>query len=85
MIRAGILVVKETGQKTTIQGEEHRYVRCVLADDTNPERRFECRVLDVDDVGVNIGEPIQLQVQKVVTDRRSGVVRFDCTLLPPGD
>lgn len=54
MIRAGILVVKETGQKTTIQGEEHRYVRCVLADETNPERRFECRVLDVDDVGVNI-------------------------------
>ena len=80
MIRAGTLLVKEPGLKTVFEGTEHPYVRCVIADATDPERHFECRVLDEDDIPISIGEPITLEVVKVVTERRSGVVRFDCRL-----
>ena len=80
MTRAGTLLEKEPGLTTIFQGEEHPYVRCVIADITDPERHFECRVLDEKDVPVAVGERITLEVIKVVTDRRSGVVRFDCRL-----
>jgi hypothetical protein len=39
-----------------------------------------CRVLDEEDIPFSIGEHITLEVIKVVTERRSGVVRFDCRL-----
>ncbi len=81
MTREGILLEKEPGLKTVFQGEEHSYVRCVLADVTDPERHFECRVLDEEDIPDLIGEMIKLEVVKVVTERRSGVVRFDCRLV----
>jgi hypothetical protein len=81
MTRSGILLEKEPGLKTIFQGSEHSYVRCVVADTVDPERHFECRVLDEEDVPIAIGEPITLEVIKVVTDRRSGVVRFDCRLI----
>jgi hypothetical protein len=80
MTRTGTLLVKEPGLRTTFQGEEHSYVRCVIADTVDPERHFECRVLDEIDIPYSVGEPISLEVIKVVTDRRSGVVRFDCRL-----
>jgi hypothetical protein len=80
MVRAGTLLVKEPGLKTVFEGMEHPYVRCVIADTTDPERHFECRVLDEDDIPISIGEPITLEVIKVVTERRSGIVRFDCRL-----
>ena len=50
MIRAGTLLAKEAGLKTVFEGAEHPYVRCVIADATDPERHFECRVLDEDDI-----------------------------------
>jgi hypothetical protein len=81
MIRAGTLLEKEPGLKTIFQGSEHSYVRCVIADPADPQRHFECRVLDEDDIPVAIGEPISLEVIKVITDRRSGIVRFDCRLI----
>jgi hypothetical protein len=81
MTRSGILLEKEPGLKTIFQGSEHSYVRCVVADTVDPERHFECRVLGEEDVPIAIGEPITLEVIKVVTDRRSGVVRFDCRLI----
>lgn len=81
MIRAGTLLEKEPGLKTIFQGSEHSYVRCVIADSADPQRHFECRVLDEDDIPVAIGEPISLEVIKVITDRRSGIVRFDCRLI----
>lgn len=81
MTRAGILVEKEPGLKTIFQGSEHSYVRCVLADEADPTRHFECRVLDEEDIPAVVGEPLTLEVIKVVTDRRSGVVRFDCRLV----
>ena len=81
MIRTGTLLEKEPGLRTIFQGTEHNYVRCVIADSDDPERHFECRVLDEDDIPISIGEPIALEVIKVVTERRSGIVRFDCRLV----
>lgn len=81
MTRAGILLEKEPGLRTVFQGVEHAYVRCVIADTADSERHFECRVLDEDDIPISIGEPIALEVIKVVTERHSGVVRFDCRLI----
>ncbi|MEO6888790.1 MAG: hypothetical protein ABI456_06305 [Ktedonobacteraceae bacterium] len=83
MTRAGTLLEKEPGLKIFYDGTEHRYVRCVVADTTDPARHFECRVLDEDDIPVATGEPITLEVIKVVTERRSGIVRFDCRLVRP--
>ena len=80
MTRAGTLLVKEPGLRTFFQGIERPYVRCVIADTVDPERHFECRVLDEEDIPFSVGEPISLEVINVVTDRRSGVVRFDCLL-----
>ena len=80
MTRAGILLEKTPGLTTIFEGSEHSYVRCVIADTTDPERHFECRVLDEDDIPIAVGEPITLEVIKVVTERRSGIVRFDCRL-----
>lgn len=81
MTREGILLEKEPGLKTIFQGEQHSYVRCILADAVDPERHFECRVIDEDDLPISIGESIKLEVLKVVTERRNGVVRFDCRLI----
>jgi hypothetical protein len=83
MTRKGTLLEKEPGLKTIFQGAEHHYVRCVVADIDDPERHLECRVLDEDDIPREIGEPITLEVIKVVTERRSGIVRFDCHLIKP--
>lgn len=79
--RSGTLLEKEPGLKTIFQGEEHFYVRCVVADIIDPERHFECRILDEENIPISIGEPITLEVIHVVTDRRNGVVRFDCRLI----
>jgi hypothetical protein len=81
MTRSGTLLEKTPGLKTIFQGEEHHYVRCVIADTVDPARHFECRVLDEEDIPIAIGEPITLEVIKVVTERRSGIVRFDCHLV----
>lgn len=80
-IREGTLLEKEPGLKTIFQNEEHPYVRCIIADLADPSRHFECRVLDEVDLPIALGEPIKLEVVKVVTERRSGVVRFDCRLI----
>ena len=81
LTRTGTLLEKEPGLKTIFEGEEHSYVRCVLADIADPERHFECRVLDEEDIPFVVGEQITLEVIKVVTERRSGIVRFDCHLV----
>ncbi|HEX7737706.1 MAG TPA: hypothetical protein VF458_22845 [Ktedonobacteraceae bacterium] len=78
MLRAGTLLEKEPGLTAIFQGENHPYVRCILADVNDPTRQFECRVLDVGDIPVEPGQPISLEVIHVVTDRKNGKVRFDC-------
>lgn len=83
MIRSGIVIEKESNLRTVFQGQDHSYVRCVIADVEDPERHFECRVLDQEEIAASIGDPITLEVVKVITDRRSGVVRFDCRLTNP--
>jgi hypothetical protein len=50
----------------------------VIAD---PERYFECRASDEENIPATIEEPITLEVVKVVTDTRTEVVRFDCRLV----
>ena len=80
MTRAGILLEKEPGLKTIFQGEEHPYVRCGIGDTLDPGGHFECCVLDEEDISTAIGEHITLEVIKVVTERHSGDVRFDCRL-----
>ena len=57
VIREGTLLIKESGLKTMFHGEEHRYVRCVIADVIDPECHFECRVLNEDDIPIAVGEP----------------------------
>lgn len=81
MTRSGTLLEKEPGLHTIFEGSEHPYVHCVIADGIDPERHFECRVLDEEDIPIAIGERITLEVVKVITDRRNGVVRFDCRLV----
>lgn len=80
MTRTGTILEKVPGLHTIFQGEEHPYVRCVIADTADPERHFECRVLYENDIPFSIGDMITLEVIKVVTERRSGIVRFDCRL-----
>lgn len=80
MTRTGTLLEKEAGLHTIFEGKERPYVHCVIADSIDPERHFVCRVLDEDDIAVAIGQQITLEVIKVVTERQSGVVRFDCRL-----
>jgi hypothetical protein len=78
MTRAGTLLEKEAGLSAIFQGEEHPYVRCILADTNDPTRHLECRVLDVEDIPTEPGQSITLEVIHVVTDRKNGKVRFDC-------
>lgn len=78
MTRSGTLIEKEPGLTAVFQGEEHAYVRCILADANDPTRQFECRVLDVEDIPTTPGQSITLEVIHVITDRNSGKVRFYC-------
>lgn len=81
MSRTGTLLEKEAGLRAIFQGEEHTYVRCIIADTTDPTRHFECCVLDEEDLPVTTGEPIELTVIHVMTDRKNGKVRFDCRFI----
>lgn len=83
IIREGTLLEKEPGLQTSYEGKTHSYVRCVLADLADPTRHFECRILDEEDIPATVGETVKLEVLKVITERRSGVVRFDCRFIKP--
>lgn len=80
-ILEGTLVNKETGLSASFGGMEQPYVRCTVARLDDPSRHAEARVVGMSDVPIAVGERIKLEVTRVVTDRREGVVRFDCTLL----
>lgn len=81
MIIEGTIVTKETGLRAFFDGVEQPYVRCTIARLDDPERHAEARVVGLDDLPVGVGEHVRLEVTRVVTDRRAGVVRFDCRLL----
>ncbi|HEV2237871.1 MAG TPA: hypothetical protein VGR57_14525 [Ktedonobacterales bacterium] len=77
----GTVLSKETGLRASFEGREQPYVRCVIARLDDPERHAEARVVGLEDLPVEVGGIVRLEVTRVVTDRREGVVRFDCRLL----
>ncbi|HZC79200.1 MAG TPA: hypothetical protein VE258_15715 [Ktedonobacterales bacterium] len=81
MIIEGTILTKETGLSASFAGVEQPYVRCTVARLDNPEVHSEARIVGVSDIPQRIGDVVKLEVTRVVTDRRAGVVRFDCRLL----
>ncbi|HEY7780404.1 MAG TPA: hypothetical protein VIC85_09360 [Ktedonobacterales bacterium] len=81
MILEGTVISKETGLRASFGGVEQPYVRCVIARLDNPEVQSEARVIGVEDLPVDVGGVVRLEVVRVVTDRRDGIVRFDCRLI----
>jgi hypothetical protein len=81
MINAGTVLEKETGLRAVFEGVEQPYVRCVIARLDAPEVHAEARVVGLEDIPVPVGGQIRLEVIRVITDRKAGVVRFDCHLL----
>lgn len=77
----GTVVSKETGLRASFAGVDQPYVRCVVAREDDPERHLEARVVGLEDLPVAVGDHVRLEVMRVVTDRREGVVRFDCRLV----
>jgi hypothetical protein len=56
-------------------------VRCVVARLDDPQRHAETRIVGVDDIPQQVGDVVRLEAYRVVTERREGVVRFDCRLV----
>jgi hypothetical protein len=81
MIIEGTVVNKETGLRASFEGTEQPFVRLTISRLDDPERHAEARVVGMEDLPVGIGGYVRLEVTRVVTDRRAGVVRFDCKLL----
>jgi hypothetical protein len=81
VIIEGTIVSKETGLSAVFEGIEQPYVRCVIARLDAPEVHAEARVVGLSDVLAPVGGRIKLEVTRTITDRRAGVVRFDCKLL----
>jgi hypothetical protein len=78
----GTVLSKEIGLSASFGGVEQPYVRCTIARLDNPNVHAEARVVGLTDLPVPVGSVVRLEVMRVVTDRREGVVRFDCRLLP---
>lgn len=81
MVIEGTIVTKESGLTATFSGVEQPYVRCMIARLDNPDVQSEARIIGAADIAPGIGDVVRLEVVRVVTDRREGVVRFDCKLL----
>jgi hypothetical protein len=81
MIIEGTIVTKETGLTAVFDGVEQPYVRCTIARLDNPEVHAEARIVGMADLDVPIGEVVRLEVVRTVTDRKAGIVKFDCRLL----
>ncbi len=81
MIIEGTIISKETGLTASFGGAEQPYVRCVIARLDNPEIHAEARIVGISDIAADMGDPVKLEVLRTVTDRKAGVVRFDCKLV----
>jgi hypothetical protein len=81
VIIEGTIVTKEPGLTATFEGVEQPYVRCVIARLDNPAVHAEARIVGLSDLDVPIGGTVRLEVTRTVTDRKAGVVKFDCRLL----
>jgi hypothetical protein len=81
MVIEGTIVSKEPGLSAVFEGVEQPYVRCVIARLDHPEVHSEARIVGMSDVPVPVGGVVKLEVTRTITDRRAGVVRFDCKLI----
>jgi len=81
VIIEGTVVTREEGLSATFEGVEQPYVRCVVARLDHPEIQSEARIVGLERLDVPIGGTVKLEVTRTITDRRAGVVRFDCKLL----
>ena len=81
MLIEGTVLTKETGLRAIFEGVEQPYVRCTIARLDQPEIHAEARIVGLEDLPVPIGGNVRLEVARVITDRKAGVVRFDCKLL----
>jgi hypothetical protein len=81
MIIEGTIVSKETGLSAFFEGVEQPYVRCTIARLDHPEVHAEARIVGMAELDVPIGGVVRLEVVRTVTDRKAGVVKFDCRLL----
>ena len=81
MVIEGTIVSKEPGLSAVFEGVEQPYVRCVIARLDRPEVHSEARIVGMSDVPVPVGGVVKLEVTRTITDRRAGVVRFDCKLI----
>ena len=81
MLIEGTVLTKETGLRAVFAGVEQPYVRCTIARLDQPEVHAEARVVGLEDLPVPISGQVRLEVLRAITDRKAGVVRFDCKLL----
>ena len=81
MVIEGTIVTKEPGLSASFGGTEQPYVRCVIARLDHPEIHAEARIVGASDIAAGAGDPVKLEVLRTVTDRKAGVVRFDCKLV----
>ena len=81
MIIEGTILSKESGLTAFFEGVEQPYVRCTIARLDNPEVHAEARIIGMSELDVPIGGQVRLEVVRTVTDRKAGVVKFDCKLL----
>ena len=81
MIIEGTVLSKEEGLSAVFEGTLQSYVRCEIARLDHPEIHSEARIVGLDHIDVPVGGTVKLQVTRTITDRRAGVVRFDCKLL----
>ncbi len=81
MIIEGTILEKETGLTASFEGVEQPYVRCVIARLDAPDVHAEARIVGMSDIPAGVGDHVKLEVTRVVTDRKAGVVRFDCRLI----
>ena len=81
MVIEGTIVTKEEGLSATFAGVEQPYVRCIVARLDHPEVHSEARIVGLERLDTPIGGTVRLEVIRAITDRKAGVVRFDCKLL----
>ena len=81
MVIEGTIVTKEEGLSATFAGVEQPYVRCTIARLDHPEVHSEARIVGLERLDTPIGGTVRLEVIRTITDRKAGVVRFDCKLL----
>jgi hypothetical protein len=81
MVIEGTILSKEEGLSATFAGVEQSYVRCMIARLDHPEVHSEARIVGLERLDTPIGGTVRLEVIRAITDRKAGVVRFDCKLL----